>query len=206
MVITETASNIEIEKKEILRYLGYGNNPATPEILKKIDNSIKEMQAVASYKACYDKFAIERSDDTLSFGNVTTTSKSLGKNLKECDEVVVFTATIGIETDRIIQRHNMMSPSDAVIAQAVGATQIEAWCDFLCEHFEKKYKKAQRPRFSAGYGDLPLEKQKDIFDMLDCPRKIGVSLTQSLMMVPTKSVSAIVGLIGDNVNENFRKA
>lgn len=51
-----------------------------------------------------------------------------------------------------------------------------------------------KPRFSAGYGDLPLEVQKDIFRVLDCPRKIGLTLNDSLLMSPTKSVTAIVGI------------
>ena len=50
-----------------------------------------------------------------------------------------------------------------------------------------------KPRFSPGYGDLSLEVQKEIFSLLDCPRKIGVSLGDSLLMTPSKSVTAIIG-------------
>ena len=50
------------------------------------------------------------------------------------------------------------------------------------------------PRFSPGYGDLPLSLQRDIFRVLDCPRKIGLTLNESLLMSPSKSVTAIVGL------------
>ena len=51
-----------------------------------------------------------------------------------------------------------------------------------------------RPRFSPGYGDFPLSMQTPIFDALDCPRKIGVSLNASLLMSPSKSVTAVIGL------------
>ena len=54
------------------------------------------------------------------------------------------------------------------------------------------------PRFSPGYGDLPLETQRDVFRLLDCERKIGVWLNESLLMTPSKSVTAIFGLLGEN--------
>ena len=84
--------------------------------------------------------------------------------------------------------------------QAVGAERIEALCDlFNGEITEKKRAEGlyTRPRFSPGYGDLPLELQKDIFDVLDCPRQIGLTLNQSLLMSPSKSVTAIIGVGAD---------
>ena len=53
------------------------------------------------------------------------------------------------------------------------------------------------PGFSPGYGDLPLDLQREIFAALDCPKRIGVSLNESLLMSPSKSVSAIIGLGGE---------
>ncbi|MGN1059696.1 MAG: vitamin B12 dependent-methionine synthase activation domain-containing protein, partial [Clostridia bacterium] len=88
-------------------------------------------------------------------------------------------------------------PVHALAAQAVGTAAIESWCDLLCRRFaerEAERGRSLRPRFSPGYGDFPLEMQKDIFRFLDCSRKIGVSLTESLLMVPGKSVSALVGI------------
>ena len=51
-----------------------------------------------------------------------------------------------------------------------------------------------KPRFSPGYGDVPLEIQKDIVMLLDCAKRIGVSLNDSLLMSPSKSVTAFIGL------------
>ena len=65
---------------------------------------------------------------------------------------------------------------------------------------KKEYEKDDlylRPRFSPGYGDLKLEHQKDWFRLLDISRQIGIELTDSLLMVPTKSVTAIIGIGGD---------
>ncbi len=202
MIQIETLNTIDIKKTEVLRYLGYGKSNADANVSSIIDKIIIEMKQKLSLRSCYDKYPVSvAEDDSLCFGSIKTNSRSLKKNLHGCDEVLIFTATIGVDIDRIIGKYNMLSPSHAVVAQAVGATLIEEWCDVLCSRFsenEKSENKVFRPRFSPGYGDFPLEMQKKIFEMLDCPRKIGVSLTDSLLMVPSKSVSAIIGICKDN--------
>ena len=62
-----------------------------------------------------------------------------------------------------------------------------------------------KPRFSPGYGDLPLEMQRDIFRVLDCSRKIGLTLNESLLMSPSKSVTAIVGIGGEEYQKEKNK-
>jgi hypothetical protein len=79
---------------------------------------------------------------------------------------------------------------------AIGTERIESLCDAFCNEFEKA-----THRVSAGYGDLPLEIQPQIFALLDCSRKIGLTLNQSLVMSPTKSVTAIFGL-GNGERQN----
>ena len=133
----------------------------------------------------------------LDLGFMKTDSKSLLKNLDGCDEIVLFGATIGIEFDRLMQRYIHLSPAKAFILQGIGAERIESLCDAFCEEMKtdaEKRGKFTRPRFSAGYGDFTLDAQKDIFSVLDCARKIGLTLTDSLIMSPSKSVTAIVGI------------
>ena len=91
--------------------------------------------------------------------------------------------------------------------QAYGAERIECLCDIFCKEIREDVEQLHRtvtPRYSPGYGDMPLEKQKDIFALLDCNRQIGISLNESLLMTPSKSVTAIFGISdkGDNVSNN----
>ena len=88
--------------------------------------------------------------------------------------------------------------------QSIGAERIETLCDAFCKDISSELGVTLKPRFSAGYGDLPLEAQKDIFRVLDCSKKIGLTLNDSLLMSPTKSVTAIVG-IGGNEGETIHK-
>ena len=78
--------------------------------------------------------------------------------------------------------------------QAIGAERLESFCDIFCRDISCEYNEKLRPRVSPGYGDIPLSMQKEIFSALDCSRKIGLSLNASLLMTPTKSVTAIVGI------------
>lgn len=198
----ETLDNreIKIDKKEVLRYLGYGKNKADNAVLEKIEDIIKQMTNCLSLRASYEKYPLILMDDMLCFGSIKTASADLKRNLSGCTEVIVFCATIGIDADRIISKCGVTSPADMVIAQSVGATFIEAWCDILCNRFSKMEGKVLKPRFSPGYGDFPISEQKELLNMVDASRKIGVTLTESLLMMPSKSVSAIVGVGGETTH------
>lgn len=191
MIETLNKSELKIDKKEVLRYLGYGNKDADDATLKRIESLTEELEKELAPKVCYEKYPVIKDGESICFGMVKTNSDNLKKNLAGCEEVYVFVATIGIGIDRIIGKYSRVSPIDAVICQAIGTSLIEELCDRFCKSLDADFK---RPRFSPGYGDFFIENQKEIFEMLDVPRKIGVTLTESMQMVPTKSVSAIVGI------------
>jgi 5-methyltetrahydrofolate--homocysteine methyltransferase len=71
---------------------------------------------------------------------------------------------------------------------------VRELCDEFCKDIKAELNVNLKPRFSPGYGDLDLSCQKDIFKLLDCSKKIGLTLNDSLLMSPTKSVTAFVGI------------
>ena len=180
-----------IDRREILRYMGCRDE--TSNISALIDRALEFGENKLSYKVCCAEYEIKITDNVCNLGFVQTESRDLAKCLSDCEKIVVFAATIGLELDRLIMRYGKSEPSLAVCLQAFGAERIEALCDAFCMDLKEKHKNI-RPRFSAGYGDLPLEIQKDIFRALDCDRRIGLTLNDSLLMSPTKSVTAIVGI------------
>lgn len=99
-----------------------------------------------------------------------------------------------MEIDRLIAKYGKISPTKALIFQAIGSERAEALCNLFCADMEKTYSLKAAPRFSSGYGDLPLESQKPIFSVLLPERNLGITLTDSMLMFPTKSVTAFVGL------------
>ena len=147
-------------------------------------------------------------DGGLSIGNARTTSHDLAVNLRDCTEAYLLGATVGVGVDRLIARATVTDVTKAAIYQAAGAAYIEAFCDRINDEIKAiacKEELETRPRFSPGYGDLPLEFQKDIFRLLDLSKNVGISLTESRTMSPGKSVTAIIGLKQGSSSKNGRE-
>lgn len=194
-----------INENEVWRYAGYfGKTDKIESELKKAFEEVKEeLKDFFSYKVCFRRMA--RNCDDLSF---TGKSKSLSRFLCDSDEVIIFAATVGVEIDRRISKLGRISPLKMTLANALGAERIEALCDAFCGEIAKKMRSENlfcTKRFSPGYGDLPLSAQKDFFALLDPSRKIGLSLNESLLMSPSKSVTAIFGLTKVSTGNSSRK-
>ena len=185
----------DIDVEQVLKYAGV--KEGVPEIEMLVDECITEAQGKFSPKVCYIERDVDFCDNTVDLGCFKVVSQSLKKHMQNCCGAIVFAATIGIEIDRLVARYGVISPSKSVICQAIGTERIEALCDMFCFDMQEKMSHAGKTlisRFSPGYGDFPLDFQNEIFAVLDCSRKIGVSLNKSFLMSPTKSVTAIVGI------------
>lgn len=192
VILSKTYIEPPFCEKEILRYAGC--KEADNEIAALVRACIDEIKTKLTYKVCYRQFDLKIGDEICDLGAFTLRSKNLAFNLSGCESAILFAATVGVEIDRLIAKYGRISPSKALIFQAIGAERIEALCDAFCADISKEYKIGTKPRFSPGYVDLPLECQKDIFAVLSPEKQIGLTLTDSLLMSPSKSVTAIVGL------------
>ena len=189
--ITKTFSQPSVKRKEILRYASV--NSPTSEYDKLIDDCISEASPLLKYAVCYSEFAITRDGEYLDLGFAKVLSHDLRKNLDGCDKVILFGATIGVALDRLIAKYSMSAPSKALMFDALGSERIESLCDAFCTSLENEGTLIA-PRFSAGYGDLPIEIQKEICDTLNTQKHIGLCLNESMLMSPSKSVTAIIGI------------
>lgn len=202
-IITKTYSEPNYCEKEILRYAGCKSSE--DELLQLLRACVEEVREKISYKICYRELPLTIIGENCDFGSFTLQSKNLAQNLQGCKTVIIFAATLGVEIDRRIAKYGRISPSRALMLQAIGAERIEALCDAFCEDIIREKHMKTKPRFSPGYGDLPLEVQKEFFKLLDCSKQIGLSLNDSLLMSPSKSVTAFLGLVdGEKMigNEN----
>lgn len=182
-----------LNRREMLRYLR--TDTVTGELETELKKAIDEALPQLSYRLCYAEFPLSMADGAIDLGFTRVASRDLAKNLAGCTHVVVFAATVGLGLDRLIARYSSLSPVRALCLQAIGAERIEALCDtFETELCYATFHGRIHARFSPGYGDLPLDFQREIFRVLDCPRRIGLSLNESLLMSPTKSVSALIGI------------
>lgn len=184
--------------KEVWRYSGYAGGPDGGDITLTglLNEIIEETLPILTYRLCYRKLEIRWKGKTALLPFMAT-SENLSKCLKGSNKGIMFAATIGIEIDRRIERYKRISPTKALLLQALGAERVEALCDTFCKEMDQiaqGEKLEITSRFSPGYGDFPLEVQRDFFDLLDFSRKIGITLNASLLMTPSKSVTAIFGI------------
>lgn len=184
-----------VDLRQVYRYLGCGTTP-TPEVEALCRKLLPEFRSALTCRACFLEAAVQVQGDTVCIpGLAPIVSKALSRNLQGCDTVLLFAATIGSGADRLRMQAQVRSPASAVVLDAMGTAATEALCNQLCQQWQQTYAPLQlRPRFSPGYGDLPLALQKDLLALLDSHRQAGITLSEGLLMLPQKSVSAIVGI------------
>lgn len=190
---------VDITKKEVYRYLGYGKIFPSDEVTALIDECICEFNKFVSYKACYAKMniSVDEQNEIIDFGFMQVKSHSLTINLYGCESAYIFAATTGAMAERLIMKNNRLSALKGIVTDAIGSASVEDFCNLLNKmlvNLSSQNGKFLRPRFSCGYGDFPLEFQTQILEFLDTSRKIGLNITDNLMMTPVKSVTAVVGI------------
>ncbi len=191
------AQDVTSSKKEVIRYLGYRAFHQPDENMSNlIDSCMAEMQKVLRPNLVYDEFDLSVEGKILRVGDAKIVSEKLAKNLSGCSRVIMFGATIGSQVDKLIRVSAVTDPVKAVIFQACGAMFVEEFVNEFNRRIEEE--KASEgitlcKRFSPGYGDLSLETQKLFFNFLNCS-KIGLTLMDTLIMAPEKSVTAFIGL------------
>ncbi len=187
-----------ISRREVYRYMGLQGQEPDEELQRMTEACIQELYKAAEPKYIYGFYPLERiSDSELDFGFMQAVSANLAKNLQDCEQAAVMAATLGAGVDRLLHRYEVTAIARCVILQAAAAALIESVCDVCQEEIagvvkEKGY--FLRPRFSPGYGDFDIGYQRKVIDVLQAPKRIGLTLTDSYMMVPAKSVTAVIGL------------
>lgn len=187
-IITGDPQRLCIPHKDIMLYSGCRN--CTDENLTALCNScLEELKERLTLRAVYTEVYVSFDGDIADFGFYKVESNSLKKFLGGNTSAYIFAATIGIGTDMLINRYSTLSPSRAVILDGCATAAIECWCDYLCDEF---FGVPCQERFSPGYGDLPLSMQSKFIEYLSTHLNIGLSMTDSYLLTPTKSVTAIV--------------
>ena len=134
-------------------------------------------------------------DGELAGTGFTPAGEDIKDFLKDCDQVILMAATLGMEAETLLRRTQAKDMAMALILDAAAGAAVENVCDNLCADLAAAFApRFLTDRFSPGYGDLPLGQQEDLFRLLDISRRIGVSLTESGLMLPQKSVTALIGV------------
>lgn len=184
------------DRSEILRYLGYRGNEITEVVEDNIAKAVTLANSILDVKCVWKFFALKKSKEGLALEgtDVVLTGESIARHLNKNSGIILFCVTIGSEFDREVEKQMVKNPSLGVILNACGIQAVEKAADAVQKDAEKSLGKKSGVRFSPGYGDLPLETQKDVIRILDAAKRCGVTLNESFLMTPQKSVTAVAGL------------
>jgi len=208
----------DVNRKEIYRYLGYRGADPDAMVKEAVESCLEELERAVTLRYIFRRYEIEWIEDfafekescpgesppeapLLQIAGMKIRSRSLSRNLRGCRGAYLMAATLGIGPDRLIARASVSQMSRAVIFQAAAAAMIENWCDEVNKKIIQEAAEQGlycRPRFSPGYGDFSLDFQTGFARILRIQKEIGVSLTESRLMMPSKSVTAVIGLSDEN--------
>lgn len=172
--------------------------PATTGSLNVLDTSADAVESCSTVssgeaecgKGRLPKVALEGCDLILE-GN------SIAEHLRGACKAALMACTLGAVSEREMRKHEAISVADGVMFGACCSALIEAAANItedLVVRFAQDMGMSTNWRFSPGYGDLPLNVQPVFLKALDASRRLGISVTSTNMLVPVKSVTAVLGL------------
>lgn len=188
----------QTSRSEAFRYLGY-RGAAPDEVSEALmEDCIRELCTKLSPRFFARTYPLQITEEgELVFSCFRVKSGDLKKNLKGCHSVILFGATLGAGVDFLLRRYAVLDMSRAAVMQAASAAMIEAFCNLENSRLEKEYRKKRQilcPRFSPGYGDFPLAFQEKFALALELEKTVGITLTEGFLMMPSKSVTAVIGV------------
>ena len=183
-----------MDRAEILRYMRTASSIDDEGVLALVDTAVELVEKNAAPKTLYRIFDCEVDGDTVKIGGFEFVSTRLADNLRGCKRAVVFGATLGTQCDRMITTATATDVALAMAIQATAACKIEEVCDALEQQIVQQHGVSLRQRYSPGYFDLDISEQKKLFALIDLTKRIGITLTDTFEMLPTKSVTAIIGI------------
>ncbi len=176
------------EIREVLRYLRM-DETAPEEQLRRVAEVGAELEARLHPRWVWKSVRLDGNCPLPLTGTLADTM------LQECGQAVILCCTLGAEFDALLRSGQARDMARAVIADAWGSAWVETACDEAEREIASRFPGWYlTDRFSPGYGDLPLSLQGEICAFLDAPRRLGVHVTDTCLLNPRKSVTAVIGL------------
>ncbi len=184
-----------IDISEALRYLGA--DKADEATRRAVEQAAEELTEKLVPRFVYKVFSVEHTESGafLPEAGLALPGKMAKSMLQCCGQAALLCCTLGAEFDRLLRMTQARDMAKASILNACGSAYAEAGCNEAEKEIASRYPNLYlTDRFSPGYGDLPLSIQPSFITALDADRRLGVTVTDSLLMLPAKTVTAVIGL------------
>ncbi|MGM9593877.1 MAG: hypothetical protein ACI3U8_05940 [Candidatus Onthomonas sp.] len=184
-----------LDQREILRYLGCREQVPPEKLTWEVSRCSQLLLEAARPKTVWR--LMELRGTHLEGTTVSLLGEDIRRHLAGCRQVILMAATLGPEAERLLLRTQVQDMAQALILDSCASAAIEAVCDQLEEQLRQRFREAGRhltDRFSPGYGDFPIGQQPELCTLLDTQRRIGLTLSASNILIPRKSVTAVLGV------------
>ena len=187
----------KLNRSEAIRYLGGAGIQMNDQMEVLMDECEKMVLEKAAPKFLY--IELDLPCDTIMGG------RDIANHLDGCEKAILMCATLGAEIDKLIRISQISDMAKAVVLDSFASVAVEQVCNKVDEIIAEKYAGYNMTfRFSPGYGDYPISLQQDFLRMLDAPRKIGLTTNDNYLLMPTKSVTAVLGLSKNPIERKKR--
>lgn len=177
----------QIDLAQAGRYYGlHGSDPAAEALLARLAPALLAAAAPRFVCGLYERQTL---------GSMLT-GRDIEAHLAGCGVCALLGVTLGEGVDRAVRRAGIGDVAAAMAADALASALAEQAADEAERLLTARLAGSGlylTPRYSPGYGDWPLAAQARIAALLDLPKNLGVSVTDSFLMLPRKSVTALLG-------------
>lgn len=197
----------KINRDEAFRYMGYKNGCSDPKILQITDECEQRLMQVMKPRYVYKVFDIEHTDDGVAVKNTSLVlkGKDIYEHLKDCERCALLCATVSVGVDMLIRSFEAVDMTKAVITDCLSSAVIEQVCNEVESTIKSEVGDYNYTwRFSPGYGDFLLDIQTEFIDVLDAQKRAGVNVSDSLILIPRKSVTAVIGISSKDIPKGKR--
>lgn len=187
---------MELNISEALRYLGVRGAP-DPPLLSQLSAAADRLARAAPPRWVWRAYPLAFGPEgpALEGAGLALPGEMAARMLGGCAQAAVLICTLGAAFEALLRAEQARGMARAALLDACGSAWVEAGCDEAQAEISARFPGLHpTDRFSPGYGDLPLSLQRDICGALDAPRRLGVQVTGSLLLNPSKTVTAVIGL------------
>lgn len=177
-------------KENALKYLGYLDNQVDSNTGILLNECLKELEQVTP-KFMYQIYTLTHHPLTIKELNLTINYPDLIDLFDSCDRIVIIACTLGLQLDQQLRYYSKINLTKMTVMDALASSYIEIKCD----EYEAKQNFGKRTfRFCPGYGNVPLELNKNLANALNCSKHIGLTVQESNLLLPRKSMIGLIGL------------
>lgn len=201
-----TISISRVDTDEVLRYMGCPPEKAGEELRALVEDCSRELLAAVHPRWAWREVSLTHEAEGVRLeSGLLLSGTDLKSHLAGCQRAAVFCAALGAEVDTLIRRAERRDMTRALALDCCASAAVEELCDQIELELQSKFPGCFFPyRYSPGYGDLPLEIQGELLDLLDAPRRVGLCANESFLLTPRKSVTAILGISENQLEPTHR--